>query len=341
MKRINYNLSALTGLGCIFCAGFLFVGTTSAEVKDGSLVKGPDWTINGQTVIFNGQTVNKEDFMITLKNSNRFFLIDGFPMINGTEEDFPPEQVFEALQNVGWGSVEKARKLGIKRPFDFYASVRQKAIEWFAKKFPTYKVPEPLPVTPGKLRNLEDKPATPRFPLTGKVWPGKHGEASVCLWEDDKLAAFDFNQDDNNVTDQAGFREVAKQYGVKTTFNLITVNIDHPFAPQAASGTWEDLWIGFMDDIALYGEERDTVTLKNTSADDSKIVLNLISQMDPAIFNYPLTIKVRLSDSWKGVSAAQSGKPIDVKIITRENARYALVKGRPDCGEITLQKSTD
>ena len=496
--------------------GMLWTCNAGAEVKDGSNPKGGAYVINGDTVTFNGQKVNKADFMVTLKNGNKFFHIDGFPIIYGTEEDFPPDQVFAALQEIGWGFVEKAAKLGIKRPFDFYINQRQRSVDWFAKHCANYKAPDPLPVSPGKLRNLSEIPTKPRFQLTGKVWPSNPGDASVCLWEDDKLAAFDFNQDDNNVLDQPGFRELEKKTGVKATFNLITYNIDNLYYKGEGwnPGTWndwkkakadgfhiashtymhlqdwflkdgwpgldfeaaeskrmldanipgqntkvfvypgggtpemqynlrymfpsehrvnllrpaaakyyaaargggtadpinpanmtdyfsiqsaqippptinydamldpkdkhyrgwcdlfihglllerwesealhvgyrkafewvdkhrEDLWIGFIDDIALYGEERDTATLKTTSADSSKIALNLTSQMEPTIFNYPLTVKVRLTDWWKAVTATQAGKSVPAQVITHEGANFALVKARPDGGEILLKPSAN
>ena len=526
MNRLKLKSHTITALRCLttLCVGGLSACNAWAEIKDGSVLKCQNWTINGEDVdvTFQKQKVKKEDFMVTLKNGNRFFDFEGFAVIQGTEEDFPPEQVFEALQNIGWSNYEKCQKLGIKRYTDFYAPQRKHSIEWFAKNYANYKAPDPLPVSPGKLRNLSETPTKPRFQLTGKVWPAKPGEASVCLWEDDKLTAFDFNQDDNNVADQPGFREVAKRYGVKATFNLITYNIDGVFnsgngstGGWGAGGKWDDwkkaksegfhiashtymhledwilkdgwpgldfeaaeskhmldshlgqntkvfvypgggtpemdylfryklptehsvnflrpsavkyyaaarggsngspinqanmidyfsigttqlpemkldldkmldpapnnkfyrgwlnifihglllerwdsnpmwmgyrkvfdwvdkhrddLWIGFMDDIALYGEERDTATLKTTSADSSKIVLNLTSQMEPAIFDYPLTIKVRLLDSWKDVKATQSGKPVPVQVITHEGAKFALVKAKPDCGEIVLNPSVN
>ena len=245
MKRSIDKLHTKTVLRCTIAvlvtalgSGMLWTCDAKAEVKDGTnpTVK----VIDGDTVIFNVQRVKKADFMVTLKNGNKFFDIDGFPIINGTEEDFPPDQVFTALQDIGWGNVEKAAKLGIKRPFDFYYATRERSVAWLAKNYPHYKAPDPLPVSPGKLRNLSEIPTKPRFPLTGKVWPAKHGEASVCLWEDDKLAAFDFNQDDNNVPDQPGFRELAKKTGVKASFNLITYNIDNVYQQMIAPGKWED-----------------------------------------------------------------------------------------------------
>jgi hypothetical protein len=83
-----------------------------------------------------------------------------------------------------------------------------------------------------------------------------------------------------------------------------------------------------------------TATLQTTAVDDTKIVLNLTSQMEPTIYDYPLTVKIRLSDSWKDVTATQAGKPVAATMIRHDNAKYALVKALPDGGEIVVQRAT-
>jgi len=385
-----------------------------------------------------------------------------------------------------------------------------------------WKAPEPPPVPEGKLRNLADVPKVPRFPLTEKVWPEKAGEAAVCLWEDDKLAAMSLGVDDNNAADIPYWKELSKKYGgLNITWNLITDNIDGTIdkGRVAMAGTWElwqqmlndgyhlashsmshnhdpvpsdgwpgpdweaaesqhqidshlpghktrvfvypgagihefsilnganpdsawraslvkyyaaargdsgqpnnqanmidyfniqstpvpqnllndtnpklaaynlnnlfaadpaspfhkfyrgwattfihfindgkdfdtnpiyvaeakvlafyndhraDLWTGFFDDVALYGEERDTATLTTDDSSDAKISLTLTDKMDPATFDYPLTIKVRLPDTWKGVAATQKNASMPVAILAHEGANFALVKAVPDQGQIIL-----
>lgn len=391
----------------------------------------------------------------------------------------------------------------------------------YYQKFANWKPPELPPTAPGKLRNLPDKPAEPRFPLTGKVWPSKPGEASVCLWADDKVAAMSLGVDDNNAMDLPYWKELSKKYGgLNITWNLITHNIDgvvskgrmvgagtwdawrqmlsegfrvashsvmhnhcpvpsdgwpgpeweaafskydleehlpgtqirvfaypgagvHAFGigrdPKTKESVWRpyvakyyaaarggggevinpanlidymnirsstgsvpeilgssnprmasqqldklfdpapdnknyrgwanvfihfinngkdfdtnkftvaygkvlayyndhraDLWTGFFEDVALYGQERDTATLVTDEASDSKITFSLTSKMDPAIFDYPLTVKVRLPDSWKTVTASQNQKAVPAEIIQHEGAGYALVKALPDRGTVTM-----
>jgi len=110
--------------------------------------------------------------------------------------------------------------------------------------FAQWKAPDPAPVPEGKLRNLADAPTTPRFPLTDKVWPEKAGDASICLWEDDKLAAMSLGVDDNNAGDLPYWKELSKKYGgLNITWNLITFNIDGVVDKGriSAAGTW-DMW---------------------------------------------------------------------------------------------------
>ena len=97
-----------------------------------------------------------------------------------------------ALNAAVWKDVEnRAAKAPDSGYNHFKAALagRPKAIAYYAK-FANWTPPEPLPVSEGKLRNLAETPVTPRFPITDKVWPAKAGEASICLWEDDKVAAF-------------------------------------------------------------------------------------------------------------------------------------------------------
>ncbi len=97
-----------------------------------------------------------------------------------------------------------------------------------------------------------------------------------------------------------------------------------------------DVWVGTFQQIAMYGQERDTATLKVISAEKEKIVLSLTDQMDNSVFTHPLTVKVRLDESWASVSAEQNRTEIPVKIIHHKEKAYALVDVIPDAGEITL-----
>jgi len=96
-----------------------------------------------------------------------------------------------------------------------------------------------------------------------------------------------------------------------------------------------DLWFATFREVVLYGQERDTARLIVTAA-AKEIRFTLTDDMDDTIFDYPLTVKVRLPDDWAGVSATQAGKTTEAKAVTHEGAKFALVKAVPDRGEVVL-----
>ena len=67
-----------------------------------------------------------------------------------------------------------------------------------------------------------------------------------------------------------------------------------------------------------------------------RIALSLADRMDDALFDEPLTLKVRLPDAWRGVRATQGGKVIAAAFVEHDGAPYALVDAVPDRGEIVL-----
>ena len=96
------------------------------------------------------------------------------------------------------------------------------------------------------------------------------------------------------------------------------------------------VWIAPYREAALYGQQRDSATLTVTQADPTQVRFTLTDRMIDSVFDYPLTIKVRLFDPWDDVSAAQNGQPVDVAVIEHEGAKYALVRTVPDRGEMVL-----
>ena len=93
-----------------------------------------------------------------------------------------------------------------------------------------------VPADPNQLPCLADRPTQPRFKVTGRVWPAKAGEADICLWADDKLAAFCFGVDDNWQSDHAWWLEQQKKYGFPCTWFVITGRV----GTGGFWGSWDD-----------------------------------------------------------------------------------------------------
>jgi len=96
------------------------------------------------------------------------------------------------------------------------------------------------------LKNLGvGAPKEPRFKVTDRVWATTPGEASVCLWKDDKLCAVSYTSDtamSNPPKDDPSAKsdvdwwvEICEKYGFKKTWFVVTSKI----GPRLPFGTWE------------------------------------------------------------------------------------------------------
>ena len=341
------------------------------------------------------------------------------------------------------------------------------------------------------LKNLPPT-KTPRFAITDRDWPAKPGEASICLWKDDKVAAASITIDDNLCYDHPWWIEQSEKYGFKFTWFVVTGGVggsnkklngtwdqwqklremghdiqshtfDHFGGPNpspaeinytksieqleaglpghkvltlaypggknskmnsvdeaakhyiAARGTvgkfnaansidyrntnsisgppsldadhkWAgfpnmltlnpkqksvyrgwcsihfhgvkevrdraiatldfmkeneaNLWVGTFTHVAQYGQQRDTAKLA-ASVSTGKVTLTVTDQMDDALFDYPLTVKVRLDPAWKSPKATQAGKSVALTVTEHEGGSFALVDVIPDRGEVVLSAAGD
>ncbi len=91
-----------------------------------------------------------------------------------------------------------------------------------------------------QLRNLAAVPVKDRNPVAKqRVWPAKVGEADICVWKDDKLAAFCITIDDNTKPDHAWWLETTKKYGYPVTWFAVTSG-PNKNNPRSFGGTWAD-----------------------------------------------------------------------------------------------------
>jgi len=341
-----------------------------------------------------------------------------------------------------------------------------------------------------KLNCLTKSPKKPRFAVTDKVWPAEPGQAHLCLWRNDQLAAFSFTIDDNCAPDHPWWLERSKAIGFKITWFVITGRANtggywgtwdqwkrlraaghdiqshtvthlHPEKPGWQSVNWEyadsirqiqenmpghkvltlaypggklsrinsreiaakyfiaargtrgtlnapntidyfnvnatgalhlddsvrgqwanvrnlldktryrgrhyrgwgvylshgvkapqkqalgklfefirthrdKFWLGTFTEVARYGQQRDTATLKVTKADPAAVRFTLTDRVDDKLFDYPLTVKVRVKDAWKTVATTQGDKPVEAKVVEHDGGRFALVQAIPDRGQVVL-----
>ena len=113
--------------------------------------------------------------------------------------------------------------------------------------------------------------------------------------------------------------------------NAITDVLNHLTDPSSA------YWIAPYTEVALYAQERDTATLKTQVLSGGKeLQLTLTDKMENTSFDQPLTLKIRIDNSWDKVTATQAGETVEAVVVEHKGNRFALVQCVPDKGISSL-----
>lgn len=121
-------------------------------------------------------------------------------------------------------------------------------------------------------------------------------------------------------------------HGVQELHAEILAGLDFIKSHQA------DFWVGRYREVILFGQERDTAEVLLDQVSDQRIDFRVTDRMDDDIFDYPLTIKLRLDSSWKNMAATQAGQSVNGKLLSHEGETYALVEAAPDRGTVRIEK---
>ena len=102
-----------------------------------------------------------------------------------------------------------------------------------------------------------------------------------------------------------------------------------------------DLWIAGFTEATQYSQSFATHNLIVDNVAATEIKFTLTDTMLDAAFNFPLSVKIKIDNSWASVSAIQHGNSVEAKIITNNGEKYALIKAVPDLGQVTVTGVAD
>ena len=86
----------------------------------------------------------------------------------------------------------------------------------------------------------------------------------------------------------------------------------------------EHLWVGTFADVTKYIRQRQNMKVK-TQVDGDAIVLNLKSELDPDIYDVPVTFKTYIPKGWKLVTLSRNGKEMINELEIGKDASGAYV----------------
>jgi hypothetical protein len=102
-----------------------------------------------------------------------------------------------------------------------------------------------------------------------------------------------------------------------------------------------DLWVAGFTEVTQYSQSFATHNLTIDNVAESEIKFTLTDDMLNTAFYYPLSVKIRINNSWASVSATQNGNSVEAKIINKNGNKYALVKAVPDLGQVIVSGVAD
>jgi len=109
------------------------------------------------------------------------------------------------------------------------------------------------------------------------------------------------------------------------------------------------VWAPSYQDLVLYLKEAESAKIETVARTDDSITINVTDELDNYMFDYALTVKVDISDSWKSVVVTQSGVEIPLVDIDTYRASknmstvscaieggYLYIDVVPDGGEVVI-----
>jgi peptidoglycan/xylan/chitin deacetylase (PgdA/CDA1 family) len=97
-------------------------------------------------------------------------------------------------------------------------------------------------------------------------------------------------------------------------------------------------WVSTFSDVARYILERNYISVKEVSANDSVITCSVTDTLDNSIYNLPVTIRRLLPTGWSSAGVSQSGKTISSQIVNVNAKNYIMFDVIPDSGDVQLTK---
>ena len=130
---------------------------------------------------------------------------------------------------------------------------------------------------------------------------------------------------------------------------LIAAGAWHPFTNEwfTVLSKWllyksnnKDVWVETIANITRYIKERDDYFYSVLTYDETQIKLNVYDNLDNEIYNYPLSVFIKVPQSWEFALKIQ-GETIDtLNVFTNDSERVVLANIIPDGGVVSLFKIT-
>jgi hypothetical protein len=98
-------------------------------------------------------------------------------------------------------------------------------------------------------------------------------------------------------------------------------------------------WVTSFGNAARYIKERNNVSVKEISVNDSVITFSVTDTLNNSIYDFPVTFRRVLLEGWASAKISQNGKVINSEIVDVNSKRYVMFDVAPDGGDIQMTKA--
>ncbi|WP_309395965.1 polysaccharide deacetylase family protein [Cerasicoccus maritimus] len=98
----------------------------------------------------------------------------------------------------------------------------------------------------------------------------------------------------------------------------------------------DEFYVASFTEVAKYAQQRESSALSITLVGPEQIEFTVSDAMDDTIFDIPLTVKLRVDETWTAIEATQAGAPVNARLVEHEGVNYALVDAVPDAGVVVV-----
>jgi hypothetical protein len=132
-------------------------------------------------------------------------------------------------------------------------------------------------------------------------------------------------------------------------FLLHGINNDGGYSPVDSSelhkhleyihSSGDKFWVNTYGNVVRYIRERNAAIVQETANTDSLVTFSVTHPLDSALYNFPLTIKRSVPDSWTTFTVSQNGTVLPTKLVYENGKAYAIMDIVPNAGNVYIRNT--
>ncbi len=139
---------------------------------------------------------------------------------------------------------------------------------------------------------------------------------------------------DTAITDGKWF--ITLMHGIgEGTYNIDKTVCDEFFGYIGSKN--DEIWAGSLNEVIQYIYERQNASVGYNDFEDGKLSIFVRDTLDDELFNFPLTLKVNVPDSWTNIKVTQGDVTEELNTFTQNGKRYVYLNAVPDNGDVILE----